>query len=280
MTPSLAAADRECRRINRRHGVTYYWATQLLGPEQRRHVHAIYALCRRADDIVDTPGVVDPRRRLAAFEADLRRSVAGATSDDPALTAVARTVRVHGLDPSLFDRFFEAMRADLDIDHYETWEDLLVYMDGSAAVIGEMLLPILAPTDPTAALEPARQLGLAFQLTNFLRDVGEDLDLGRQYLPRADVRRFGADLEHRAATPEFVALMTFEIDRCDGLYEAAATGLPLLPPRSRRCIAAASRSYRAILREIERNGYDVFTRRASVPMSRKLLGVATELVRG
>jgi phytoene synthase len=279
MTPSLADADRDCRRINRRHGVTYYWAAQLLGTDQRRHVHAIYALCRRADDIVDTPGVDDPRRRLATFEAEFERAVAGAPTDDPTLLAVARTVRVHRLDPSLFERFFDAMRADLDTDHYETWDDLLVYMDGSAAVIGEMLLPILAPIDPSAAFEPARQLGLAFQLTNFLRDVGEDLDLGRQYLPRADVRRFGADLERRAVTPEFVDLMRFEIDRCDRLYDAAATGLASLPPRSRRCIAAASRSYRAILREIEHNRYDVFTRRASVPMPRKLFGVAAELVR-
>jgi phytoene synthase len=289
MTPDLTLADRECRRVSRRHGVSYYWAARLLGPDQRPHVHALYAFCRRADDIVDTidadveadagTGVADRATALAAFRTAFDGAVLTGTGDDPVLLAVARTVRYHHLDPSLFDRFFGAMAADLGVVEYRSWDDLLAYMDGSAAVIGEMMLPILDPVDPVAALEPARHLGLAFQLTNFLRDVGEDLDLGRQYLPQDDVDRFGVDLDERCVTPEFVALMRFEIARCLELYDVAASGLPMLPPRSRRCVGAALRSYRAILGRIESNGFDVFTQRASVPTSQKLLGVAAELVR-
>lgn len=271
MTSTIAHADRVCRRVNRRHGVTYYWAAQLLAPDQRRHVHALYALCRRADDLVDTTEPVDLRRmRLEAFRCAFDHALDGEPVDDPVLTAAARTVRAYSLDSELFERFFAAMLADLTTFEYGTWADLLGYMDGSAAVVGEMVLPVLAPTDFDAALEPARRLGLAFQLTNFLRDVDADLELGRRYLPRDDLERFGVELDRRAVTDEFVALMRFEIDRCRSLYEGAATGLPYLPNRSRRCVGTALAAYREILDRIEANGYDVFSGRASVPTHRKL----------
>lgn len=268
---TLAEADRACRRVNRRHGVTYYWAAQLLGPEQRRHVHALYALCRTADDVVDGGGSTDDRRRrLDRLRSSFDDALGGGSTDDPVLVAVRRTIETYGLERSLFERFFAAMATDLVTSEYSTWDDLLVYMDGSAAVIGEMLLPVLEPTDPAAAFEPARHLGLAFQLTNFLRDIGEDLDLGRRYVPSADVERFGVDLASRTVTPAFVDLMRFEIARNRDLYDTASDGLAVLPPRSRRCVATALRAYREILDRIEANGFDVFGRRASVPAHRKL----------
>ena len=271
MTSTITRADRVCRRVNRRHGVTYYWAAQLLGPEQRRHVHALYALCRRADDIVDTVEPLDVRgTNLDAFRGEFDRALDGASVDDPVLTAAARTVVAHSLDHELFDRFFVAMLADLTTFEYRTWNDLLGYMDGSAAVVGEMVLPVLAPTDVDGAFEPARRLGLAFQLTNFLRDIDADLDLGRRYLPTEDLERFGVDLERRAVTDDFIALMRFEIDRCRVLYGQAELGLPYLPTRSRRCVATALAAYREILDRIEVNGYDVFSHRASVSTRRKL----------
>ena len=268
---TLAEADRACRRVNRRHGVTYYWAAKLLGPEQRRHVHALYALCRTADDVVDGGGSTDDRRRrLDRLRSSFDDALGGGSTDDPVLVAVRRTIETYGLERSLFERFFAAMATDLVTSEYSTWDDLLVYMDGSAAVIGEMLLPVLEPTDPAAAFEPARHLGLAFQLTNFLRDIGEDLDLGRRYVPSADVERFGVDLASRTVTPAFVDLMRFEIARNRDLYDTASDGLAVLPPRSRRCVATALRAYREILDRIEANGFDVFGRRASVPAHRKL----------
>jgi phytoene synthase len=170
------------------------------------------------------------------------------------------------------------MAMDLTVTGYETWDDLCGYMDGSAAVIGEMMLPILDGRDPRA-LSPARDLGLAFQLTNFLRDVGEDLDRGRVYLPAEDLRRFGADVTARRVTPAWRELMRFEIDRARQLYASADVGIALLPPWSARAIRTARVLYARILDEIEAQDHDVFSRRARVPTMRKLTVAAGSMLR-
>jgi len=162
---------------------------------------------------------------------------------------------------------------DLTVESYQTWEDLLGYMDGSAAVIGEMMLPILEPTDLAAAIPHARDLGNAFQLTNFLRDIAEDLDRNRQYVPQEDLRRFGVDLTDRRCTPEFAELMKFEIARCRELYASADIGIAMLPERSARCIRAAHTLYSRILTQIENQNYDVFVSRATVSTSSKAVVV-------
>jgi 15-cis-phytoene synthase len=186
------------------------------------------------------------------------------------------TVRAFDIDPDLFRRFLRSMTMDLDTAAYETYEDLQRYMDGSAAVIGEMMLPILEPLDPRA-LGPARALGDAFQLTNFLRDVGEDLDRGRVYLPQEDLRKFDADPWRREVDAAWVDLMRFEIDRTRALYVEADRGLPMLPASSARCIRAARVLYSGILDRIEGNGYDVFSMRARVPAPRKAIVVVRAL---
>ncbi|MEY2447887.1 MAG: 15-cis-phytoene synthase [Acidimicrobiaceae bacterium] len=267
-----------CRALNKRHGTTYYWSTYALPRIKRHHVHALYGFCRYADDIVDDLGDVptDVRaKELAAFGDRFFADVEQGRSDDPVLKAVVHTVRSFDIDVDCFRRFLRSMAMDLTIDSYETYDDLLGYMDGSAAVIGEMMLPILEPSSPDA-LAPARDLGNAFQLTNFLRDIDEDLDLGRVYVPQQDVRRFGAEaaFAERRVTPAFVALMSFEIDRARQLYTSADGGVALLPPSSARCIAAARNLYSRILDVIEANEYDVFRRRASVPTWKKAVVVA------
>jgi phytoene synthase len=171
------------------------------------------------------------------------------------------------------------MTMDLTVTTYETFADLEDYMDGSAAVIGEMMLPILEPADPDAARPHARDLGNAFQLTNFLRDVGEDLDRGRVYLPQEDLRRFGADPWLRRVTPQWEALMRFEIERVRRLYVSADLGIGMLPARSARCITAARVLYSRILEVIEANGYDVFSQRARVPGWQKAALVARSMAR-
>ena len=255
-----------CKEFNKRHGTTYYWSTKVLPRAKRRHVHALYGFCRYADDIVDDLGPVPVETRERAlkdfgdrFFADL----SAGQSRDPVLRAVVDTVLTCQIDPNCFRRFLRSMTMDLTVESYETWGDLLVYMDGSAAVIGEMMLPILEPTND-AAVGPARDLGNAFQLTNFLRDVNEDLDRRRVYIPQEDVRRFGVDFTQRRCTPEFIELMTFEIERCRELYRSADAGLALLPPQSARSIGAARVLYGRILDKIEAQQYDVFARRASV----------------
>ena len=268
---TLAESYALCKEFNKRHGTTYYWSTKVLPADKRPHVHALYGFCRYADDIVDDLGPVPVAEREAAltsFGERFFRDLAAGASTDPVLMAVVDTVRKFPIDPECFRRFLRSMTMDLTVATYETWEDLLDYMDGSAAVIGEMMLPILEPHDK-AAFGHARDLGNAFQLTNFLRDVNEDLDRGRVYIPQVDVRRFGVDLAARRCTPEFVALMKFEIERCRELYASADKGIAMLPARSARCIRAARTLYSRILERIEAQQYDVFAKRASVPTLQK-----------
>lgn len=287
---TLEESYARCRELNKRFGTTYYASTFVLPKVKRHHVHALYAFCRYADDIVDDLGSnasTDERAdALRAFGDRFFSDLDRGRSDDEVLAAVVHTVRAFDIDRECFRRFLRSMTMDLTVASYETWDDLRVYMDGSAAVIGEMMLPILEPLTP-AALGPARDLGDAFQLTNFLRDVGEDLDRGRVYIPQADLRRFGVDpAEERArvlasgrrgadaVSPQWVALMRFELDRCAALYASADNGVGMLPERSARCIRTARVLYSRIGEQIVANGYDVFTSRARVPGRTKAALVA------
>ena len=275
-TVTLDESYARCRELNKRYGTTYYWSTKVLPRVKQHHVWALYAFCRYADDIVDDLGPVSVERRadaLADFGNRFFLDLAAGRSDDPVLKAVVHTVKAFDIDPDCFRRFLRSMTMDLTVATYETWDDLLVYMDGSAAVIGEMMLPILEPLRPEATAH-ARDLGNAFQLTNFLRDIAEDLDRNRQYVPQEDLRRFGVDLTPRRCTPEFVELMRFEIARCRELYVSADLGLAMLPTESAKCIGAARVLYGRILDKIEEQHYDVFAKRARVSTAEKALMVA------
>ncbi|WP_067494239.1 phytoene/squalene synthase family protein [Actinoplanes sp. TFC3] len=301
METDLAAAYERCRQLHRRHGRTYYLATRLLPAWKRRHVHALYGFTRYADEIVDRTEDLPPAQRSARLTEWSDRFVAGLRGDrddDPLLPAVLHTIAVFDLNVDDFDAFLRSMAMDLTVTSYATYDDLLDYMEGSAAVIGTMMLPILGSTDPVAAREPARQLGLAFQLTNFIRDVAEDLDRGRTYLPDEHLAEFGvtrADLlDARAAgrsTPAIKALIRAEVARADEHYAAAAPGIPMLAPASQACMRTAFQLYAGILDEVVAADYDVFVRRATVPnqirarvAARSLLTKAgtpmTPLVRG
>lgn len=278
MTAALELGYRRARALTRDYGTTYYWGALLLPPERRRDVYAVYALCRLADDIVDEPDAVlegvprdgDPGERLAAFRSRFQDDLARGSSAEPVLAAVVATIRRAGIEPECFDRFFDAMALDLEIDRWPSWAALRDgYMEGSAAVIGEMMLPVLEPLDP-AAREPARALGLAFQLTNFLRDVDEDLDRGRIYLPADELAAAGADPTLRAVTPEWRTFMAAQVRRNRELYREAERGLALLPDASRRCVGTALVLYSRILDRIEAAGYDVFSGRLRVPAAEKL----------
>ena len=273
MDADLNASYARCRELHKRHGRTYYLATRLLPAWKRRHVHALYGFTRYADEIVDQTAVLTPEERAARLTEWSDRFVAGLRGepiDDPLLPAVLHTIAVFDLDVTDFSTFLRSMAMDLTIGSYETYDDLLDYMEGSAAVIGTMMLPILGSATPAAAREPARQLGFAFQLTNFIRDVAEDLTRDRVYLPLADLSRFGltpADL--RPGNPEVKPLIAYEVGRAREHYAQAAPGIPMLDPASQACMRTAFALYGGILDEMEAAGYDVFTRRATVPNSRR-----------
>ncbi|MBB5870825.1 phytoene synthase [Allocatelliglobosispora scoriae] len=272
MEAIVAAAYRRCRELHRIHGRSYYLATKLLPRRDRWHVHALYGFTRHADDLVDHPGA-DPALALTELGKAMHAGLADPTAvaDHPLLPAFVQTARELRWDPADLDLFLSSMAMDLTVTAYPTYCDLLGYMDGSAAVIGTLLLPILRPTDLAAAREPARQLGLAFQLTNFLRDVGEDLDRGRVYLPAEDLARFGVSRATlRSRTPAVRQLIRYEVGRAREHYELAAAGVAVLPPASARCVRVAHAVYGAILDEIESADYDVFSERITVPAVRRL----------
>ncbi|GAB49780.1 DUF5914 domain-containing protein [Mobilicoccus pelagius] len=288
----LDVGRRVCHDITYANGTTYYWGTLFLDREQREDVYAVYALCRLADDIVDEPGAahlaglgvpgaeVGPEDRLDAFEARFREAWERGEDDVPVFHAIVTSVRRMQLPQDCFDRFFHAMRLDLTRTSWATWPELRDdYMEGSAAVVGEMMLPVLRPHSP-GALGPARALGLAFQLTNFLRDVGEDLDRGRVYLPADELAAHGADPWVRRVTPEWRRFLAAQIDRNRELYRQAEPGVAMLPPASARCVGAALSMYADILTRIEKADYDVFTQRRRVSPAGKVALTARTLLTG
>ncbi|MEO3783628.1 phytoene/squalene synthase family protein [Actinocorallia sp. B10E7] len=280
---TLTASYETCRRLHARFGRSYYLATRLLPSWKRRHVHALYGFARYADEIVDASSTADDRTAaLDRLTARLATGLAGEPTDDHVLPAFIHTVRSFGIDYDDIDAFLQSMRADLTIARYSSYGDLLDYMEGSAAVIGTMTLPVLEPLPgwEKEAREPARQLGLAFQLTNFLRDVKEDLVRGRVYLPQDDLARFGveeSDLARPRVSPRLRELLAFEAGRAREHYRAALAGVEMLVPSSRPCVQAAHDLYGGILDEIERSDFEVLARRVQVPRHRMLATFARHL---
>jgi phytoene synthase len=282
----LATSYELCRRMNAAHGRTYYFATRFLPRDRQRHVHALYGFARYADDIVDHLDLSwEPARRRAELEswsrAFLHSLETGEDTDDPVLRAVLHTVRELGICHDDLRAFLRSMAMDLEVTRYATYADLSGYVYGSAAVIGSMMLPVLGSIHP-GARDRAMDLGVAFQLTNFLRDVAEDWDRGRIYLPLEDLDRFGVserDFEARTVGRRFQRLLAFEAQRTRALYRRAEEGWAMLPPASRRCIRIAHHLYREILDRLERADWQVFRVRATVPGRRKAWVAARELVR-
>jgi phytoene synthase len=271
-----------CRALNSRHGKTYFLATRLLPRERRPAVHALYGFARHADDIVDRrpPGapVTETTAELAAFADELASAFrTGAVGREPVIRALTHTARTYGIDRRHFSDFMTSMRMDLEVDGYPDLAALETYMHGSAAVIGLQMVPVLGTVVPRAEAEPhAAALGVAFQLTNFIRDVGEDLDRGRVYLPADLLAAHGVDrdllrwcrdtgrddVRVRGALAEATA-------HTRGVYRRAAPGIAMLEPVARPCIETAFVLYSAILDRAEAAGFPVLHRRVSVPLPRR-----------
>jgi phytoene synthase len=235
---SLAESYELCRRAQRAHSKTYYFSTRLFPQEVRPHVHALYAFMRYADEIVDSPHDLPLDAQLSAlesFEAETMAAVAGEWVPNPVLRAFANTVLLRGIGPGLIEAFMRSMKMDTSVFRYQRYEDLAVYTYGSAAVVGLMMCRVVGVTDRRADVH-AETLGVAMQLTNFLRDVGEDWRRGRVYIPLEDLERFRydeADLEGGVVDERFVELLRFEIRRTRRLYALADEGMGYIP-RGRR----------------------------------------------
>ena len=274
--PELRDSYELCRELNAKHGKTYYLATLLLPPAKRPYVHALYGFARYADEIVDdlasTLTDAEKAQVLATWgQAFLDQFESGSTSD-PVCKAVLDTVRRWNIPKQHFEAFLNSMTMDLTVTEYQTFDDLYEYVYGSAAVIGLQMVPILDPINDVAYVH-ATELGVAFQLANFIRDVGEDLERGRVYLPLAELAQFGVsrkDLEERIATPEIKSALKFQIARVRELEEKSRAGIAMLGPAAQPCIETARILYCGIVDAVEEIDYEVFTRRASVSLARRL----------
>ncbi len=274
--PALRESYERCRLLNAAHGKTYYLATLLLPPAKRPYVHALYGFARYADEIVDnldsTLSTEEKADWLTTWGQRFLDDIDAGWSDDPICMAVVDTVLRWDIPRTHFDAFLHSMTMDLTVSEYDTFDDLHEYVYGSAAVIGLQMVPILEPSHPEA-YDRAMDLGIAFQLANFIRDVSEDLDRGRVYLPLRELAEFGvtrADLERRVATPDIRRAIAAQVARVRALEERSRPGIAMLAPDARPCINAARILYCGIVDEVERQGFDVFARRATVPMGRRL----------
>jgi phytoene synthase len=278
----LQAAYAHCAAIAARHGKSYHLATRLLTADRRPAVHALYAAARTADDLVDHPGA-DPAGDLADWSRAVLAELDAGWSDDPVRLALVDTFGRYGIPVEHLVDFLAAMTSDLEVTGYADLAALDRYMWGSAAVIGLQVLPVLGTAAGVALEEAAPHaiaLGEAFQLTNFLRDVGEDADRGRVYLPADLLAAHGVtreQLTEKRHDARFEALMREMVAVVRRRYDDAAPGTPLLAPESRDCVRAATALYGGILTEIERADYRVLDRRVSVSKPRRLVVFARRL---
>lgn len=287
----LAAAYRRCRQLNARHGKTYYLATKLLTAAQRPAIHSLYGFARWADDLVDcAPPGMAPEQVAAGLDrvsGDLFAGLRAGRSDDPLLAAVVDTVARYRIPSTLFADFLTSMRMDLIVHDYPDRPALDRYVRGSAEAIGLQVLPVLGTVVPVEDAAPyAAALGKAFQLTNFLRDVAEDLDRGRVYLPGDELAAFGVDRDllvwcrsRRTTDRRVRAALADQHATTRAVYRFARDGVPLLRPESRPCVATALVLYSEILDRIEAGDFAVFAHRATVGNVRRARVAGAALLR-
>lgn len=277
--PQLREAYRRCRALNARHGRTFFLATRLLAPGQRPAVHALYGFARRADDILDDlNSPLDTAAKARQLQRLSEQLFAEKQSADPVLAAVRHTAARYQIAPELFGDFLESMRMDLTVTDYPDRAALNRYMHGSAEVIGLQLLPVLGTVGAVDDAAPyAAALGKAFQLTNFLRDVDEDLTRKRVYLPADELAAFNVDRElltwchdHHETDPRVRHALEAQHEITRKVYRFASDGVQLLAPRSRPCVATALTLYSEILDRIEASEFAVFSQRAKVGIARRL----------
>ena len=280
MDPDLRASYLECKRLNSLHGKTYYLATLLLPPEKRPFVHALYGFARYADEIVDDLASIlteeEKANSLKEWGDGVLADIRSGKSKDHVGSALVDTVKRFNIPIAHIEAFLNSMKMDLTITEYHSYEDLCEYVYGSAAVIGLQMVAVLgtnSDTDIKEANIAAEKLGIAFQLANFIRDVGEDLDRGRIYLPITELQAHGVTremLENRIVTPQIKSALKEQIKRVRILKEESATGIKLLSADSRSCIEAASELYCGIVDEVEKIDYEIFTKRAKTSTLRRV----------
>jgi phytoene synthase len=278
--PALRTSYLECKRLNSLHGKTYYLATLLLPPAKRPFVHALYGFARYADEIVDdlasTLTDEEKANSLKQWGEGVISDIKFGNSNDQIGKALVDTVRRFNIPIEYFQAFLHSMTMDLTITEYQEYEDLQEYVYGSAAVIGLQMVSVLGREKGSSIDEvnsAAEKLGIAFQLANFIRDVGEDLDRGRVYLPIAELQSHGVTremLEDKVLTPQIKSALKEQIERVRRLQRESTIGIKMLSVQSRACIQAASELYCGIVDEVEKIDYQIFSKRAKTSNWRRM----------
>ncbi len=294
--PSIADAYEECRRITYTHAKTFYFASHFIAPHKRNACYAVYAFCRYVDDLIDVAMEQGDVTRdhavtlVAQWRKDLDALYSGdllpsSGADDPTKTAILAawedTLTTYQIPRNLPDELIEGVLMDTIVTRFETFEELYVYCYKVASVVGLMTSEIFGYTS-TKALDHAIELGIAMQLTNILRDVAEDADRGRIYLPLADLDAYGVqedDIISHRWTPQLRALIRDYADRAEAYYASSDIGVPMLERDSRTTVYLMSMNYRKILQVIEAMDYNIFLRRARTTTFQKIMSIPAAWLR-
>lgn len=284
--PELAAAFEVARRLHKKHGKSYYFATRLFPEDIRLATYALYGFFRVPDEIVDNSPLRDAedamqvRQQLNAWQNNWAKAYQTGDSPDPILRVTSYVFHRYKIPYEYSEHFLAAMLTDLEKTNYRDYDDLQQYMFGSAAVVGMMMTYVIGFNDANA-LHYARTLGYAMQLTNFLRDIDEDYQMrGRVYMPQDELANYGLcneDIAQRRSSKKFEAFVIYQAARAHSLYEEANEGIALLQPQGRIAVRVASNLYRAILNKIEAQQWDVFRGRARTNFPEKIMLLAEAL---
>lgn len=262
------------KEIQQRTGKTFHVATRLLPERIREATYVLYAFFRVADEVVDDPGEKTPAQQRAELDRIRAAALGEIATDDPVLAAFAEFCDAYEINPDDVDTFIDAMASDIDTDRYETYDELEAYMDGSASAVGRMMTAVMDPTDPERALPHATALGEAFQLTNFLRDVREDIiERDRIYLPQSTLDRHGVtddQLMNFEMDANMAAVMEDELTRAEGLYQEGVAGIKYLPEDCQLAVLLAAVLYVDHHRLIRNREYDVLSETPQLTTARKL----------
>jgi phytoene synthase len=271
---SVRESYRHCEQIAKERAKNFYYSFLLLEKAQRDAMCAVYAFMRHCDDLSDDPscseGMVE--QSIAVWRVQLDRALNGQAADDPLWPAFCDTVYRYAIPHRFFHEMIDGVMSDIQPRQMQTYEELYEYCYKVASVVGLAIVHIFGFTSVRALLL-AEKCGIAFQITNILRDVREDAEMGRVYLPAEDLRRFGVTLEQLkfgAENDSFRRLMKFEASRAHGCYEESAELLSLINQRSRRSLWALRAIYQLLLRKIEKAHFAVLSRRISVSKPTKV----------
>lgn len=281
--PQLLQSYDYCRTVAKTHAGNFYYSFIVLPAERRRAMHAVYAFMRYCDDIVDEAGTkADKQKRLTQWRQALEAAYTGHNgASHPILPAFRDTVLQFEIPKEYFEAVIDGAEMDLTVSDYETFDELYHYCYRVASAVGLVCICIFGFTDERA-IKYAESCGIAFQLTNILRDISEDSEMGRIYLPQEDLQQFSyseEDIQNKIINEQFIQLMKFEVNRAHQYYNAALPLIPLIHPSSRACLAAMIRIYWRNLKEIERHNYNIFAQRIRLPAWKKLAIAAHALIR-